>query len=864
MLIRVRGYNSGFREYFRTGKKADNHLHRDDLDKRIILYGDIDITHDVVEMIPDSGSDRYLHIAVPFKEDYISEEGLHKLIGELKTLLMHGYNDEEYCFYAEAHIPKIKRVLNESTGALESRRPHIHIVIPKVNLLDGSYLNPFGYYQLNEKYIEAIQEVLNHKYGFESPRDNPRSNINDYSDFISRYKGDLFKSDVRGFKENLLSELIQNKDINYQSFVDLLKSKGQVKLRNPGHKEYLNVKPDGFSKGVNLKDAVFSKWFLDLDYDDKVQFLTSKFVSRDELKKQRDFDSDSVILNEWLKTRSHEIKLLHPSSKEYKNYKGLSEAEKELCLESLIQKNNQAISEQLKAKRATAQCGLSALIAHSLKGKIDVRRNVRIRGRNQNKKPGLSSIDELRRFRGDPEAGAYLFRDPLRKLFSRELDSSLFQKDFMLLQAYAQSHLGEAEHRIPSSVRFPAARIDHGAGRAVGPGAGLDDKWTPPYSVSSDVLNVTLTQRLADNVTESIRTDIADRLVASSEKVKSKWQVIREQLNAAELLTCLEYTHGIDRSNYGIGKSKSGEDRIICRSRSYSVNDFLTKEMNMNWSEASLYLTTEYDRQKRDGKLNPFRQPYVSQWASFKAWERSEDSKSQAWAELKAEHAERRSAMNKVFRLKNKSIYSDQTLSAIHKKQALTALRLEKLRAQQVQKHQFSEEKKELRRELSTRNRYQAFLRMKAEEGNADALRELRRLTSKNEQPDNNYFENVADPTTVLFTDVSYTVKSNGSVTYLLDGSEAVTDARGWVSVLQVSNDDAIELAIRVALEKNRYKPLSVNGDNAFVLNIIRVAKERDLYVNFEDPEINRLYKNYTDNDVDARNQVGKNKRNKL
>ncbi|EBJ8043462.1 relaxase, partial [Salmonella enterica] len=47
MIIRVRGYNDGFGEYLRTGKKQGITLHRDELDKRLILHGDLGITEQV-------------------------------------------------------------------------------------------------------------------------------------------------------------------------------------------------------------------------------------------------------------------------------------------------------------------------------------------------------------------------------------------------------------------------------------------------------------------------------------------------------------------------------------------------------------------------------------------------------------------------------------------------------------------------------------------------------------------------------------------------------------------------------------------------------------------------------------------------
>ena len=270
MIIRVRGYNSGFAEYLRTGKKEGSSLHRDELDKRIILHGDLDVTNNIVNAMPDKGDDRYLHITLSFKEDYISKEQLKTVLDEFRTQLFNAYDEDEYAFYAEAHLPKIKSVLNESTGEMEERKPHIHIIIPKVNMCDGSYLSPVGYYPHNERYIEAIQESINTKYGLESPRDNRRLNITEISDFISRYKGDVFKSDAKGVKQELLSTILSTENITYDTFIHELKKNGVVKVRKGISGDYLNLKKTGSPKGVNLKEFVFSREFINLSKSEKL------------------------------------------------------------------------------------------------------------------------------------------------------------------------------------------------------------------------------------------------------------------------------------------------------------------------------------------------------------------------------------------------------------------------------------------------------------------------------------------------------------------------------------------------------------------------------------------------------------------
>ncbi|MCQ4384082.1 hypothetical protein NO136_19625, partial [Clostridioides difficile] len=84
------------------------------------------------------------------------------------------------------------------------RKPHIHVVIPKLNLISGQSARPFGFAQLNLDYFDAIQEHLNAKYGLASPKDNRRTEFSDASEMLSRYRGDLFRADSRQLKERIL------------------------------------------------------------------------------------------------------------------------------------------------------------------------------------------------------------------------------------------------------------------------------------------------------------------------------------------------------------------------------------------------------------------------------------------------------------------------------------------------------------------------------------------------------------------------------------------------------------------------------------------------------------------------------------
>jgi hypothetical protein len=106
MVIRPGGYNTGAQEYLETGTKAGREFTRDELDERVILDGNLDLTRIVYESIPDKGQDRYLTFTMSFKEDVIPLDTLHAVTAEFKQFIMYAYKSEEFNFYAEAHLPK--------------------------------------------------------------------------------------------------------------------------------------------------------------------------------------------------------------------------------------------------------------------------------------------------------------------------------------------------------------------------------------------------------------------------------------------------------------------------------------------------------------------------------------------------------------------------------------------------------------------------------------------------------------------------------------------------------------------------------------------------------------------------------------
>jgi hypothetical protein len=168
MLVRISGGMDGIREYLETGRKQGREASREDLDERVILAGNLEVADAVIKSMGGRG-EKYLHVTLSFREDNIDREVLLEVARRFEEFSFAAYRNDEYSFYAEAHFPRLKSYVDKASGGTVERKPHLHIVIPKTNLLTGRHLNPFGLVEKNEAYIDAFQESTNASLGLASP-----------------------------------------------------------------------------------------------------------------------------------------------------------------------------------------------------------------------------------------------------------------------------------------------------------------------------------------------------------------------------------------------------------------------------------------------------------------------------------------------------------------------------------------------------------------------------------------------------------------------------------------------------------------------------------------------------------------------
>jgi hypothetical protein len=313
VLIRISGGAGGIAEYLEHGRKEGREAQREQLDERFVLAGNLGIADAIIDRMGGE-VDRYLHVTLAFKEDEVPTEVLEAVTRDFEAFAMAAYDKDEYCFYAEAHIPRIKSYTDQRSGEFVERKPHIHIVIPKLNLLSGRKLEPFGAVDRNIVSIDAFQEHTNLKYGLASPKDHRRIQFSDQSEIISRHKGDLFAGSGRALKEQVIAAVLDRGVEDYSVFGQLLAEFGEVTTRNAGRPtEYLNVKVSGQSKGTNLKDFVFTREFIELPASEKRARIGSAITQKYETAGDGRTTPESIaeVLAQWLRETARKVKYIN-------------------------------------------------------------------------------------------------------------------------------------------------------------------------------------------------------------------------------------------------------------------------------------------------------------------------------------------------------------------------------------------------------------------------------------------------------------------------------------------------------------------------------------------------------------------------
>ncbi|EIK1335576.1 hypothetical protein LJV55_004069, partial [Salmonella enterica] len=482
----------------------------------------------------------------------------------------------------------------------------------------------------------------------------------------------------------------------------------------------------------------------------------------------------------------------------------------------------------------TEQLSLSELVAQELKEKYRVRRNQTYKESSVSQDDGRGNV-QIYNQRGQIISGY-----TMRELHSSPVDVAIHKEASLFLQSVAQKSMDVSGERVSSALRFPVDRIDDRDGGR----ESIINYWKQSREYTFDDLSIKTTSRAADNVVEFVRENIIESGMTVAEMDKDKWKLIHRHINVQSFLNALEHTHGLSSENYSVSKAKNGADRICCGNRNYSVTDFLTKELNFSWTEAGQYILSEFSRQQSKGDLHLQVTPSIDYWAEFRVWkQKPENSYQQLWAEFKSGQKATRIHFYKGYRERTRKIRRENPELRVRSAE-LARLKLEKMAAQEALERELEIGRQAFRNSMVTRNRYIGFLQKRIDDGDSAALHELRRYTRRNQSttPDYGFMQQNQQATSILYSDITFRVRNNGNVSYYFGKRLVVEDSREWVSVVEKDDENAIMFAIKLALEKNGGRPLTLTGDHDFRLNVAALAAQKKIRLSFNDEELQNVY----------------------
>jgi hypothetical protein len=325
------------------------------------------------------------------------------------------------------------------------------------------------------------------------------------------------------------------------------------------------------------------------------------------------------------------------------------------------------------------------------------------------------------------------------------------------------------------------------------------------------------TGRQADSVRGQFARDLAEALSARNDATRSELQVIKATLDAHRLLAGLSHSHGLVIGKYQITKGRDGSDRIQAGSRNLNVSDFLTKEMNLPWSEAAQLMREQYRAQTGlDPAHAPRRTPEQDLWSEFQRFRKQYgDALRAKWLEQGTREQTRRSAIKSTFYAKRSAVVDNTELSLTARRGAVSVARVERIEAEAVLRKQIARERDALKAAMwrPLTDQYRDFLQEQAQLGNVRALRELRRVQPTHRTGDElespgiacgaSHRVSASEPNEIIYSGpvITHHVQENGNVDYKRDGVALMID-EGRTVRMWVHDRDAIEIGLRLAQQK--------------------------------------------------------------
>lgn len=809
MIIEISGGKSGIKEYLEKGMKEGRTLSRDELDTRIVLMGDLALADSIAQALETDG-ERYFHFTFSLTERGLSNQLMQSMVEDFVSYLCAGYEVDEYHAYAERQIPITQFLVDEKTRELKERFDHIHLVIPKVNLVTGARFDPmemlkvkYGSDIATYEFIDAFQEHINQKHNLTSPKDRQRTDFSGQSDILSRVKGDHFKGSYQALKTEVLDRIVNENITTRAGLKELLSGYGQVDIGKRGQQDhYFKVKLAGERKFIRFDHPLFSDAFLAKSPAEKRAYVERKSDATP-ISPKRTPAENLTLMAQWKAQRSREIRYLHTDSSFYKKtYSKADQATKLVHLDRLEAAHFTKLKEDHGYERASH-------FAH---------RNT------QRQQPNPAALAAIR--------ANHPLQNGVRQLSECHLAKNGERESAGLL------------HSTSRHDRYDIAGLRR-ANLASKPGA---DGNRPVDSV--------IGQALADQGNVQLQRDR-----------KPEMAEITKTLSARCVLDFVAEQYLRDVSEYSIGKAKDGSDTILCGTHHYKVGDFFTKELMIPFKDAAPVLRQLYDQQRgiavpdhalqhtaalslaastldRQGAYAD----KLEKWRSQRTEYATDKAKIKlAMTELRELDKAERSGVHAAYK-DNKEKIKSQNLPRPDKAIAWSILAATRSNALMALNARLAAERVAISDKYSTANpgSFQQYLATEANQGDVEALAALR---NANPEPSldgsKTYITSAKDTQADVYhrnPELTYRATTSGTVSYLRLGQEILRDEGRVILVSQPSNDYSVEMALRMANAKFGREIVLTASDTpegrAFKELAIQIAVDKNINITFSDPAL--------------------------
>jgi hypothetical protein len=804
MLARVGGGKSGIGKYLESGRKKGRENGRDEIDDRMVLEGDIAKLESVIASYAghseDSKADRYVHITLGFAEQFTAASvcgsgevnfALMKAVADAyRELLMAAYGPDEYYWYAEAHIPKVTHDVHAVTGEAIERLPHIHIVYPKINLTDRTYLNPANTGGRNERYLQAIQETINARFGLKSPQDSLRAAAESP---LARHSIAFDKLSATQIRQRLREGVESGRIPTFDKLIQESERYGAVRVRQGREGDYINITPEGAPKGMNVKEFTRQGFGLQAVQASSGESRAVQFAT---------------VAREWVDRGAHESR--YAVGGFHAHYQALAGHEKVAWLQDRISRT---------------QTRLEAIRSDEAFEPITYREPIHEPEHSERKRASHRAVAELYESN---------FLKSERLLQTRAIDgvqhlSSVgvvhdLRRSEVLLYDDAPDHMGETT-AWGSALRRQRSRVGREGGDRSDEGAALGR------------MNGSIGQH-------GSRRTVSTTLEAQHRPGGPTPAQLKGDTNPLLVLEKAVLLYKIDIARYSVTSGHDGTPRILHADKQYNLGDFFTKHLDVPWAQAQKVLTQCYYQTLAEGL--PVPEP--SLWQGFRAWEKTRppDTGPTRAAEEAIYRAELKSIRD-AFKATRSAVQAMPPAPRGRPTSGVPVdLRLRKsslmaqARAQQIVKiaaaeRRFESASQGIQRRPSRKALYRHYLTELAGRGNTNALKELRRSAAPAPDMAQTITGAISRP---VFAQPHYAVDHTGTVSYFRNAASAlgrvaalVTDSTKGVSVLRV-DPAAYAIALKVAVA--RYGPnLTLTGDAVFLKGMADAARSQKVSVTF-------------------------------